>query len=219
MSRALRNVYRRYSAMRERRYVRSLLPISEMTRVEKAPGVERGVFATKYISAGTLLGTYPGHRRSIHEFMEKGEFLDNSLRYAYYLNANTVIDPSDLFGYVPDTPALRLALINEPPPGATINVVSLASESNIWYACLRAVYPGEQLLTSYGKDFQRSYPCDLSMTKGAVPCDTKDLDQILHIGRSHPWLKDSALLLHKVSMEYQQAGTGKQKKDTLAKAA
>jgi hypothetical protein len=189
---ALETSRRIYHDTLERRFIRRLPSIVELTSVDEVEKLGRSVVAIREIEGGTLLGIYPGQRLRISEFVEKGEFVSNSLRYAYYLSEDLIIDPTDLFGYLPNKPRSRLALINEPPPGLRANIVSLSSSNHIWYACLRTIKEGEQLFTSYGPNYNRNYPTDFQKTNGLMYCDEKDYQQLRAIAHNYPWLKDSA---------------------------
>ncbi len=169
----------------------STLPCpSTFSRVETDTPHGRAVFSTRRIPPGTLLGVYPGKHRSIDEFNTRGEYIIPALRYAYYLSHSTVIDPCDEYGEVPDTAELRLALVNEPPPGLEINVAALSSGQQVWFTSVREISLGEELLTCYGSNYPRDYLSHASALGGREGLSTTAIRNLEHVARVYPWLQN-----------------------------
>jgi hypothetical protein len=168
-----------------------LLPqIALYTKVEECHPRGRSVFALKDIPAVCLLGVYPGIHRSVSDFYSRGESVIAALRYAYYLSEDTIIDPSDEFGDVANNDSSRLALINEPPPGMSVNVVALTSEHHAWFVSLRPISVGDELFTSYGTNYPRDYASELHPLHGQSTFSECDCLNLTDIGQRFPWLHD-----------------------------
>ena len=151
-------IYRYLDDRAERQTLASLQPIESITSVALDPRLGRGVIASRKIPAGTLLGVYPGAKLSLQNYLDKHELLENAIRYSYRLSQDIIIDPTDIFGYLRDTPELRLALLNEAPPEKRLNVLPLASRNNIWYLVIRDIREKDPLYTFYGASYARNYP-------------------------------------------------------------
>ena len=155
-----------------------------MTTAEMGRGVQSDVF----IPAGTLLGTYPGQHLSLKSFLAKEEFISRSVRATFRLSEQVIIDPTDMFGFLPNSPALRLALINEPPPGDNFNVIAISTVRYVWYLTISDVKIGQQLFTHYGENYRRDYS---SSSISDVPPNLSDLQFgcLKKFRGKHFWLK------------------------------
>jgi hypothetical protein len=150
------------------------------------PGAGLGLFASKDLSRGTVLGTYPGvvipllqHTRKLQQFPAcEGyiwRFSDNQM----------VIDPTNQMGELEDavvggnpsqpgsvflfesilsklnadqaSPTI-LCRINEPPRGRDVNVVTREDlgKRTVTFELERDVYQGEELFIDYGLSYDRS---------------------------------------------------------------
>lgn len=185
----LRVLKRRYCDWLEQRYLKLPSELEALTYVEESEALGRSVFAACPIAAGTLLGVYPGQKLRRAELVAKEEFVDRSMRYSYCLDDGTVIDPTDLFGHLANKAHLRLAMINEPPPGAAVNVLPINSSRHVWYVALNNLAPGDELFTSYGTKYVRSYPSEMVKTKGKVELSNADKELLQIVVKQYPWLQ------------------------------
>lgn len=181
----------RYRDWLEQRYLRQLAKPNALTFVAQSEALGRSVFARRAIVAGTLLGVYPGQKRSGAELLAKQEFINRLMSFSYCLDDGTVIDPTDLFGHVANKDHLHLALINEPPLGAKVNVLPINSRAHVWYVVLSDVAAGEELFTSYGTKYQRNYPSEMTQTKGKVELSSVDRKLLQEVAKRYPWLQIS----------------------------
>lgn len=176
-------------ARAEQRCCAELPPIETITTVKHTSPFGRAVYASRRIAPGSLLGIYPGRKLAMRDFLEKERDCFSGLRYAYYLSAQEVIDPTDIFGRVGDSPQLRLALINEPPPDEWINVASISSSRYVWYATVRSIEAGEQLFTTYGPNYARDYPTAPLGSGGVVGWSQDEAAELCSLGARYPWLR------------------------------
>lgn len=178
-----------YAHRAENRFLNSLPYIDDITRVVFEPLLGRTVIATASIDAGQCLGVYPGAKLTLQAFLDKHELLDHAVRYAFSLSENTVIDPTDIFGYVSSTPQNHLALINEAPPDSRINIIPIASKQNIWFTSIRHISAGEPLYTFYGLSYLRHYPHGVEKLYRGTEFTQDEIELLREIGRSHKWLQ------------------------------
>jgi len=151
-------------------------------RQSKVDGAGLGLFATKSLPEGTLLGNYPGVLRPAQKYMAQygGEASAGEYTWRFTDNAY-LIDPIDSEGQLQDmcyggtadfflsyflhekvlrwsVPTL-LARINEPPIGG--NGCNVRSEENLKtrevnFEISRDVVAGEELFMDYGLTYDRS---------------------------------------------------------------
>ena len=178
-----------YGTRAENRFLSYLPHVDNITRVVVEPVLGRTVIAKTSINAGQCLGVYPGAKLSLQAFIDKHEFIDQAVRYAFSLSENTVIDPTDIFGYVSNTPKNRLALINEAPPDSRINVIPIASKQNIWFTSIRHISAGEPLYTFYGLSYSRHYSCSVEKPYRVLDFTQDEIKLLREIGLSRKWLK------------------------------
>jgi len=163
------------SIFAEKTFKNKLKPIWERTSVLESGGeFGRSVVANESILAGELVGIYPGAIIPPEEFAEKREFVRRSMNYSFELKSGLVLDPTDMFGYLVNTPKNRLALVNEPDPAKRVNLLPLESRSAIWFLCVENLKPGEELFTTYGEKYSRVYPVDSSLTDSNSSLITKE---------------------------------------------
>lgn len=141
----------------EEHFLKQLTPLSEITKVITSDTSGRGVIATIDIPAGTLLGIYPGAHISYIEFLEKEQFVSRSVKSAYMFSKDIIIDPTDMFGYLTDTPDHRIALINEASPSQQTNIAAINTKRNVWYISIQDINAGAELFTNYGPQYKRNY--------------------------------------------------------------
>lgn len=185
----MKRVLRIWNYFTERRYLSSHKGIEDITEVRTEDKRGRGVYASEIISPGVLLGVYPGKRITIDEFFAKETFVKRSLRYAYYISSELVLDPTDIFGYLPDVIENRLALINEPIEGESVNVLPINSYQFVWYVCIRKIFQGEQLLTTYGSLYERGYKSAMVHTEGKCEIDQETKNILMMLSKRYTWLK------------------------------
>lgn len=181
-----------YVHLLEERYLEGLEPFDSFSEVRLSGVAGRGVFATVDLPPGKLLGVYPGTKMPLADFKRK-EFSNRSIRYAYILPNNYVLDPSDPFGYLPDREDLRLALVNEPPPGEEINTLPISSLNHLWYVTLREVPAGQELLTSYGSSYKRDYATAMNHSSASDYFLYREV--LTSVSLRHPWLRHSVKML------------------------
>ena len=146
------------------------------------PGAGLGLFVTKTLRQGTVLGTYPGVVVPLPQNLNKLRAFPQCEGYTWRFSDNQfVIDPTNPQGEIEDVcrggnlsrpfsvtlfqTILRfvnvpttLCRINEPPKGRDVNVVTtedLASRT-VTFALERDVYEGEELFIDYGLSYDRS---------------------------------------------------------------
>jgi len=141
----------------EQHFLKQLTPLSKTTKVITSDTSGRGVIATIDIPAGTLLGIYPGAHISYKEFLEKEQFVSRSVKSAYMFSKDIIIDPTDMFGYLTDTPDHRIALINEASPSQQTNIAAINTKRNVWYISIQDINAGAELFTNYGPQYKRNY--------------------------------------------------------------
>ncbi len=154
--------------------------VAKQSQVE---GAGIGLYVTKPLPEGTVLGTYPGVLRPSSKFLKKYESLPQTAIYTWRFTDNEYcIDPTDRNGMLPDVcyggtddyplsyfinetlfrfisvPTL-LARINEPPIGGYgCNVRSEEDLENreVVFELSRDVAAGEELFMDYGLTYDRS---------------------------------------------------------------
>ena len=180
MIKVLNKYYQNYF---ENKFLKSLRPLSQYSKVIYRPDMGRGVELLEDLKAGSLLGIYPGSHKSLKEFLEKEEFIAKSVKSAYLLKDNEIIDPTDIFGFVPDQPEYRIALINEPSEEDDINVIAVSSNQHVWYLAISDIKAGQQLFTTYGDTYERNYKAKSLDFKG------RHIESIKAIANNYIWLK------------------------------
>ena len=141
----------------EGRFLKRCRALSEYSKVISSADKGRGVELSEDISEGTLLGIYPGEHLSLSNFLGKEDFVNKSVKSAYLHSEDRIIDPTDIFGFVKDTPNNRIALINEPSENEAVNIIPVSSNKHVWYVAISDVPAGKQLFTSYGHKYERDY--------------------------------------------------------------
>ena len=137
--------------------------LPDSLQVQQSVVHDRGVFAKCPISEGTVLGYYPGVKRSTPHMIRKISRHPRAKAYAYCTEHGWYLDPSDSQGNpvegklwgIADT---TMAFVNEPPPGSGTNV-SLedgAGRFDVVFVASREIYASEELYVDYGKFYDRS---------------------------------------------------------------
>lgn len=152
-------------------------------RPSQVKGAGLGLYATRPLPLGTILGRYPGVLRPLDKYLSKYINNPQSGTYVWRLTDNSfIIDPTgqdgrlhDLcYGGSKDWPGSQwlherimggllsvptvLARINEPPFGGDCNVISMEdlSRKEIVFMISRDVEEGEELFMDYGRTYDRS---------------------------------------------------------------
>lgn len=131
------------------------------------PGAGLGVFAQAALPAGSTLGSYPGviHRQGPAWAERKGnDAVQRAQYFVWSLQNGAVIDPTDRQGNLPEAimawplapVPTTLCRINEPPPGADVNVDTAEEGNTVTFFTSRPVEPGDELFCDYGKNYDRS---------------------------------------------------------------
>ena len=148
------------------------------------PGAGLGLFVTRDLPCGTILGTYPGVLRPAHKHMKKYNKIPEIGTYTWRFTDNKeFIDPTDQFGVLgplclggtDDFPlsyfihqvllkdvwsvSTMLARINEPPMG--VGGCNIMAEENlklrtVTFTTSRNIYAGEELYMDYGITYDRA---------------------------------------------------------------
>jgi hypothetical protein len=173
---------------RESQFLSKLTPFDTISKIIYSTNLGRGVESLTEIPAGTLLGIYPGKYRTVKDFLEKQEFVEKSVKSSFLFSENLVIDPTDIFGFLPDNPTLRIAFINEPPKGFKANVLPVSSKKHIWYLVIDNINKGDQFFTHYGKSYIRDYEIDVESVheNTLIKSNIKILEESK---LKYPWLK------------------------------
>jgi hypothetical protein len=144
-------------------------------------GAALGLFASKPMPEGTVLGTYPGVLRPVHEYVQKFEQFPQVGVYAWrFSDSKYFLDPTDKKGVLNDfccggsdfplsyflheyvfkfkVPTL-LSRINEPPIGR--GGCNVRSEENLMtreviFSLSKDVCAGEEFFMDYGLSYDRS---------------------------------------------------------------
>ncbi|XRA99583.1 SET domain-containing protein [Pycnococcus provasolii] len=139
---------------------------SLVARTSLVANAGRGIFASCDLPAGTVLGGYPGRLLSTEAYRRKLAQVPRAAEYCWQLqDANKVLDPTDDSGvlFEPSVPCMlfgsvrtTLALINEPAPGADVNVDTVEGSEGVTFVLSRDVTAGEELYLDYGPTYDRS---------------------------------------------------------------
>lgn len=151
------------------------------TKQSTVDGGGLGLFATKYMPEGTILGTYPGVLRPAHKYRQKYDKFPGCSSYVWRFTDNLqFVDPTDANGNLniccqggtDDFPfsyiihraigwkiPTMLARINEPPIGA--GGCNVRSEENldtreVVFSLSQSVSAGQELFMDYGLTYDRS---------------------------------------------------------------
>ena len=157
---------------------------ASVARSTTVAGKGRGVVAVRALPAMTLIGPYPGERRTAAQFADgggHGKFAVDFFRPGAggRLLTRYVIDPGDgAGGLAPRFAHAVTPLVNEPGPGERPNLVWAWNlpkyRLEMW--TLRAVRPGEELTVCYGTGggYRRGY---------ATSCVSRqqEVEPVLHV--------------------------------------
>ena len=139
-------------------------------RRSQIPTANLGVYASKTIPAGTVLGTFPGRVKSLEDCLSSkssDEAADRSKRYLWAVDASTVLDPTNDNGdldlelkYFFGLKSVNtiIARINEPPKGGDCNVYTRVGSggTSVEVIAERDIFPNTELYMDYGSAFDRS---------------------------------------------------------------
>ena len=143
-----------------------------VARPSTVPGAGRGLYAGVPIAGGSALGTYPGRVLSMPAYLRKLARTPRAAEYCWQLSdGRQVLDPTDASGKLLEPiplfeplprllPSLAvpttLALINEPPPGADVNIDTFEQGAELTFVTNRDIREGEELFLDYGQTYDRS---------------------------------------------------------------
>ena len=119
------------------------------------------------VPKGTILGTYPGRRRSSAEIMKKVQYAPDTRQYVFHLGQALYLDPTDQKGQPsrfpsPGLPWLSIdpsmAYVNEPTPGGSnVNLEMVDGlDGDVMFRALQELKKGEELYIDYGRLYDRS---------------------------------------------------------------
>ena len=128
--------------------------------------MSRGVFAKADIPEGTVLGSYPGRRRSSSQVVQKAQYAPQTKQYVYNLGDAVHLDPTDQHGQPSDRPSPGLpwfsidpsmAYVNEPARGSSVNVETADGlDGDVVFRAVSDLRKGEELYIDYGSTYDRS---------------------------------------------------------------
>ena len=160
----------RIAEQRPRGHLQATVPFA--VQPSRVPGAGRGLFAGAAVPGGTVLGTYPGRLIDKVSYLRKLSAAPNAAEYCWQLSdGRFVLDPTDsrgalleplpLFEQLPSVLSVlsaptTLCLINEPPPGADVNVDTFEEGTVLTFATSRDVNEGEEFYLDYGQTYDRS---------------------------------------------------------------
>jgi hypothetical protein len=149
--------------------------------IRPSPLHGRGVFATQVIRRDTILGEYPGRRRSPQDMALKAYSAPQCKSYVWNLipeqgrsstsngNDQVFLDPTDESGHPSAFPRpgplwfpldVTLSFINEPPRGyplgCNVDVLEDLNALTVYFKASRDIMPGEELFVDYGRIYDRS---------------------------------------------------------------
>lgn len=152
-------------------------------RPSNVPGAGLGLFASRPLPAGTVLGTYPGVIRPAAAFYDgKCRRHPNAVGYSWrFTDSRYVIDPTDCEGEIQDVCIggsdvplsyatfgaffaflgvnTALCRINEPPIGAggcNVSARENLDRREVVFQLVQDVSAGQELYLDYGLDYDRS---------------------------------------------------------------
>jgi len=89
-----------YLNYKEKRFLKNLRPLSTYSKIIHGANFGRGVEATSLIPECSLIGVYPGQSITIKTLLEKEEFVNKSIKCCFLHPNNSIVDPTDIFGYL-----------------------------------------------------------------------------------------------------------------------
>lgn len=145
--------------------------VSDLVDIRKSsiPGASLGLYATKTIPEGTVIGTFPGFVKPVEEAIKQkidDNAIENAKRYFWALNSVSVLDPTNeqggldleisfFFGlFKVDT---SIARINEPPKGGDCNVFTRTSSDGkvIEVVAEKDIFANTEIFMDYGRSYNR----------------------------------------------------------------
>eukprot|EP01038_Epipyxis_sp_PR26KG_P013357 gene13357-17916_t len=145
-----------------------LIEIRKSTKIKN----NLGVFSKKFITAGTVIGHYPGYIKDISVLSRNNKSKNIKNKFLWDIDDKYVLDPttsentieleiSYLFGLIkiPTT----LARMNEPPLGEDCNVYPQIKEFGlVEIIAERDIFSNEEIYIDYGPNYDRSDYIDTS---------------------------------------------------------
>ena len=126
----------------------------------------RGVFTRADVPVGTILGSYPGRRRSSSEVLRKAQRAPDTKQYVFHLSDALYLDPTDEQGQPSKRPSPGLpwfsidpsmAYVNEPSAGTSVNVeLTDGLDGDVVFQAASDLRQGEELCIDYGSAYDRS---------------------------------------------------------------
>jgi hypothetical protein len=144
-------------------------------RCSSIPGANLGLFASRTIPAGTLIGTFPGIVKQLKDALRSKrseDARDRCKRYMWAVDSNRVLDPTDddgelalelKFWFGLKSVNTMVARINEPMPGGDCNVHTRVSGGGklVEVFAERDIFADTELFMDYSITFDRSTYADL----------------------------------------------------------
>jgi hypothetical protein len=143
-------------------------------RCSSIPGANLGLYASRTIPAGTLIGTFPGIVKPLEVALRgkrSEDARDRCKRYMWAVDSNRVLDPTNddgelalelKFWFGLKSVDTMVARINEPMPGGDCNVHTRVSGDGklVKVFAERDIFADTELFMDYGSTFDRSRYAD-----------------------------------------------------------
>jgi hypothetical protein len=213
--------------------------VSLLVGPSRVPNAGRGVFAGQDLPAGTLLGSYPGRRLSAPSYYAKRQRLPNFTEYCWVIEelqialdptdeqTGTLCEPLSVLSPLPiiGTIETTLALINEPPPSADVNLVTTLEGKTLSIATGRAIAQGDELYLDCACEPSPSAPRTCHVRQRVSPSCTWRATALSHTSngipvsytfgclRAHDSMLAARLLARADGPSYDRSGYGKGNSD------
>lgn len=178
---------------------------SDLVDIRKStiPGANLGVFSKKFITEGTVLGSFPGFVRKVEDALSKksnDNARDLAKKYMWALDEETVLDPTNAAGILDLEMSYAgglikvdtiMARINEPPPKKDCNVYSKITGATIEIIAERDIFSDEELFVDYGQTFDRTdYEAEQELKQEQLRSKARKLAEEEDMMRLQPILTD-----------------------------
>lgn len=175
--------------LQESRLLVQCLEFCRQTEVRLTEDMGRGVFAIEQLEPFQLLTIYDGERISPFAYRQKLKKFPEAKGYIWTISDRRIVDPTDDTGTVSSDSKNRAPLINEPPQGSAVNVIPIVTDNYIWMVSIESIESGQQLYTTYGPRYERSYASELSDHHGRVMLTEQQQHELRLLAERCPLLK------------------------------
>ena len=129
-------------------------------------GANLGVFASKLIPQGTVIGAFPGYVKNTDDALKSksgDKAKQQAKQYMWALSDDVVLDPTNEQGVLelqislgPFKVDTMMARINEPPRNGDCNVYTSTQGTIVQVIAERDIFSNEELFMDYGQTFDRT---------------------------------------------------------------